>query len=339
MGIEWFGRWFSWAGARPDVDPSVLEKVVDRTDPRLRLLPGYARALRAGVRQSLTFSAGLGERLDTPLPLSLRSFTTERRLGLFFSSPASLLAVLERSEPLQQFFRSPSLGGEAHALLLMQRSENLRFGCVERNGEVINDVAHTVVSFDHHRIILPCPSRAALLEALPMRGLEVLLAIANRHLVSEEQLRAELEGELMRVEMKLATLPGSGALLAGTLPSDSHHLPDTLPALKRMREELQGRIAQLRQMTELTGVLKTVCHILEHPADYFRVSPARLMLDRMGVLQSEPADAADATEVTLEEVVLGHGKPMSRAVVPVVIHYDELMELRRDFGPVAQPTS
>ncbi|GGY06544.1 hypothetical protein [Paludibacterium paludis] len=333
----WLAHWLYGTGKRPD--PAVLDKIVDRTDPRLRLLSGYERALGKGAGTSLAFCAALGGRLGEPLPLSLRSFTTDRRLGLFFSSPASLLSALEHSGSLSDFFSSPSLGDEAHALLLMQRTEKQRFGREERNGEVVNDVAQTVVSFDRHRIVLASPSRDALLAALPGRGLEVLLAVASRHLANEGRVKTELESELMHIDMKLATLAHPANSITQGLPSGCRPLPDSRHALEVLRRDTQKRLTLIKRMTELPGVLQTVRHILEHPDDYFRLRPARLALDRMGVLQPDGAEGSDITRIDLEEVMLGHGEPFCRAVVPVTITRSALLELRQGFGGEAALSS
>jgi hypothetical protein len=94
-------------------------------------------------------------------------------LGLLFSSPLSLLLCLKSSAPLQSFFLSASQGDQAWAILSMSRSETVRFGMVEHNGEV-RSVAQQVVSFDQHRLIEPSATPEDLLQSARRRGLAVL---------------------------------------------------------------------------------------------------------------------------------------------------------------------
>lgn len=132
----------------------------------------------------------------------LRGFAQDPRLGLLFSGPASLLSCLRQSEPLRNFFLSASQGDEAWALLSMARSETGRLG-VAMEGELRREVPQQVVSFDGHRLAMPCASRELLLESSARRSQEMLTTVIARRLSLLEQLRQTLDNEMSRLQLRV----------------------------------------------------------------------------------------------------------------------------------------
>jgi len=312
---------------RDELLPLAIDRVVAATDARLALLPGYRKALTPGMKISLAYVESLTDQFQDDLDLSLRAFTLDRRLGLFFSSPASLLALLRKNQPLQDFFHSASNGEDAYALLLMQRSHSLRFGVANQDGAIISDVAQTVVSFDHHRLMLPCPSREALRLSSPRRGLDLLATVIARRLALLEQERSGAERDLARIRMRLSVLANPGSVLIDAMAPDET-LPQGREALLQRQSELQQRLVELRSLAELSGILEQVSQMLAHPQEYLRVEPLALYLDRMGVVQ-EGAAAQEATMVSVEEVQLGPGHAVRRVVLPVHVSLDAIRELEQ----------
>jgi len=306
---------------------AILDRIVASTDPRLSLLPGYRKALVPGVRTSLDYVAGLSSALSESLDLSLLSFTLDRRLGLFFSSPASLLALLRRSEPLQSFFLSASNGEQAYALLIMQRTDTQRYGLADEPGGLRADVAQTVVSFDHHRVVLPCMSMADLQQEVRQRGIDVLARVIAIRLEHLNQERQALESERLRIKLRLSALAHPESPVIDAMQDDGN-LPTGKDALEARQLALQGRLDELRSMTELAGLLEMVAHILEHPRDYFRIEEEVLNLDRMGVLQTD-AERDGVTRLSMEEILLGHDEVQRRVVLPVRVSRAAISELER----------
>lgn len=315
---------------------ALVEQAVEGVDRRLRLLPDYRKQLLPGARVARDFLHGLPGQMGAPLELSLAGFTADRRLGLFFSSPASLYAVLSRSHALSLFFSAAANGTEAHALLLMNRTEIQRFGMRCTRGGVETDVAQTVVSFDAHRLVLPCQDRASLLAAMPVRGAAVLIQSMSRRLQRLEHERLELELEETRISMRLAMLAMPGSKMVDALPQDGIDLPSDRAGLLVRQAEVKSRLDVLREKLELGGICSLLAHMLGHPADYFRLRQVTLCLNRMGVKleEGDMEEAGDATRLDLEEVLPDEdAPPMSRVVVPVVIRLDAIRELQQQgFG-------
>jgi hypothetical protein len=327
MLAGWIRKVLGGASAHDKEVSAILDRVVASTDPRLSLLPGYRRTLTPGVRIALEYVADLSSELPELLDLSLLSFTLDRRLGLFFSSPMSLLALLRRSEPLHSFFLSATNGDMAYALLIMQRTDSQRYGLSNEQGALRADVAQTVVSFDHHRVVLPCASIDALQEQVRQRGIDVLarvIAVRLEHLNHE---RLDLEGELLRIRLRLSALEHPESLVIDAIQGDES-LPTDKSELVARQAALQHRLDEVRGMTELSGLLEMVAHILEHPSDYFRVEQDVVNLDRMGILQLDPTHEG-VTRLCMEELLLGHDTVQRRVVIPVRVSRLAMSELER----------
>lgn len=306
-----------------------IESLVDGTDKRLRLSPGYLDALAPGMRVTQAYLAELPSRMPEPLALSLRGFAQDPRLGLLFSGPASLLSCLRQSEALRNFFLSASQGDEAWALLSMARSETGRLGVAMEGGELRREVPQQVVSFDGHRLAMPCASRELLLESSARRSEEMLITVIARRLSLLEQLRQTLDNEMSRLQLRLSVLRcEAGTVVDGS--SDGSPLPDTCEGVQRRMAEIEPQLREARGALSLEGLLETVRHVLEHPAEYFRLEWRTLYLNRMGIKQDAPGE--DATELEFEELVLGQAQPLRRALMPVRVTRQALAELEREFG-------
>ena len=311
-----------------------IEAVVDGSDARLRLLSGYQQRLLPGMRRSLDYLASLPWQRIEPVELSLRGFATDRRLGLLFSSPLSLLLFLKSSAALEDFFLSASKGDDAWAMMSMSRSETARFGMTEHNGEVRSDVAQLVVSFDQHRLMDPSANQEDLQQNVSQRGLAVLVAVIGRRLRLMQQMRLDLQSELEQVQLKLLTVSrGGGKVIdaTGNVSSGAASLPADEPGLRQREAALQQQLQPLASLAELGGILDVVCQVLEQPAEFFRIDAETIYLNRMGVRHERP-DADDVTALSYEHVVLGQLQPVSRAIMPVHVNRQQLRELEQQFA-------
>jgi hypothetical protein len=320
-------RFFSAGPGGSDILPQTIDRLVAATDSRLSLLPGYRKVLAPGMRTSLAYVQSLSQKLPDSLDLSLLSFTLDRRLGLFFSSPSSLLSLLKKNQPLHEFFLAASNGPDAYALLMMQRTDSLRYGMAQQDGELRADVAQTVVSFDQHRLILPCPSMAALRQRSPERGLDVLTRVIARRLALLDRERLALDCELTRISLRLSALSHPQRVLIDAMPVDDS-LPKGREALLARQQVLTQRLGEVKSVTELSGLLELVAHMLEHPEDYLRLELSVLNLDRMGVVQREEA-GSDATQLCVEDMLMGPDEPVQRVELPVHVSLDAIAELER----------
>jgi len=293
MLAKLFDKLLRRAPAGSDDLLQLVERAVVATYPRLSLLPGYRKALTPCMRSAMSYIHGMLQHLPDPLELSLLSFTLDRRLGLFFSSPSSLLSLLQQDPVLLDFFRSASQGDDVYALLLMERTDSLRFGMANQDGEIRADVAQTVVSFDHHRLALACASMAELRAQLPERALELLLQVISHRLALLERERSDLECELTQVKMHLSALANPGLVLVNAMPAEEA-LPQGRQALLLRQDVLQKRLSELKASGELSAALGTIgkCWRIPIPVCDWPLCPCVWIVwgscSRMRVIWSSP---------------------------------------------------
>ena len=324
MLVQYLKNLFCRQAAVPPPSQYFIEQLVAKTDPRLALLPGYACRLLPGVNKSLTYAGSLGHGLGNLMDLSRQAFTLDRRLGLIFSSPASLLAVLRSSEPLRDFFNCASHGDEAYALLVMQRTDTERYGYGQQDGEVCSDLAQTVVSFDHHQIVLPASQVEGLRANVAERAGQLLIQVIARRLESLNRERSDLARDLTKIRMRLAALERPQAVLIDALV-DEGSLPTDRPGLLRLQASLQQRLQAIKGVSELQGCLQFVADMLETPAALLQIVPEMLSLDRMGVLQSS-ASSDNATMLLMEALMLP-AQVVRRVLLPVRITRQTINDL------------
>ncbi|AXE31862.1 hypothetical protein DK842_19345 [Chromobacterium phragmitis] len=305
-----------------------IDRLLHACDRRLCLLPNHQQALAPGMRISQDYLSTLTEKLPPVLELSLPSFSRDRRLGLLFAGPSSLLELLEGSDALRDFFSRAANGDEAWALMTMRRSETGRFGVAMENGELRNDVAQTVVSFDGHRLQMPCASEDSFHRQSGERALHVLTAVIAGQLSLQEQTRLQLEAEQGRLQLRKLALKSAAHVVLDE--QDSDDLPETLAGVDQRLKEIRPLLESLRELNSLEGGLDTVRHILEHPRDYFSLESVALRLNRMGVKVGDGDE--ESTLLQLEELVLGKERPTRRALMAVRVRREHVIELRQQFG-------
>jgi len=307
---------------------AALEPFVQAVDPKLSLLSNYRKVLEKPLSRLLSYADTFAKRMPEPLELSLRHFTMDPRLGMFFSSPASLLATIDDSAALAEFFRQPSLGGEAYALLVMQRSEKSRFGFGNDNGALRADVLQTVVSFDAHRLTLAEPTPGAFATALRTRGVQVLTEVVAARLAAQDRRCLQLGVDHQRLSLKMDALRriGQCIVIDGTRSSDSDEEGYDLDGLATKLAAVEDELASLKAMAELPNRLAKVAEWIGEPELLLGVNRVSLHLDRMGIVQ-EKENANPENLLCFEEVELGQQVPTRRVVVPARVTRDAIREL------------
>jgi hypothetical protein len=164
-------------------------------------------------------------------------------------------------------------------------------------------------------------------EQATLRGLDVMTNVIARRLALLSKERSDLDSELTRIRLRLAALAHPDSLLIDAMP-DNDPLPRDREALLQRQAAAQERLDEVRNATELSGLLDLVAHMLLHPQDYFRLDKETLRLDRMGVLLPAASDE-EATSVCMEELWLSPGQAVRQVVLPVRICRSALEALLR----------
>ncbi|MCW3479072.1 hypothetical protein OL229_05785 [Neisseriaceae bacterium JH1-16] len=306
---------------------AAIDPFIQAIDPKLGLLSNYRKVLLEPLSRLLSYADTFTTHIPEPLELSLRHFTMDSRLGMFFSSPASLLAAIDNSASLSEFFAQPRLGDEAFALLVMQRSEKSRFGMGnDHNGSLCADVLQTVVSFDAHRLVLAEPTQEAFALALRKRGVKLLTEVVASKLAEQDRRRQQLEADRQRLSLKVDALRRTGQCIVidGTQNGDEKDCD--LATLEAKLIKVEDELAPLKATVELPSRLAEVAEWVGEPERLLSVNRASLHLDRMGIVQEEESASAQNL-LCFEEVEAGQATPERRVVVPVRVTRDAIREL------------
>ncbi len=137
-----------------------LERVVDGTDSRIRLVSGYKKKLQDAISSSLDYTEDLVERLPQAIEVSSSTFISNPYVNAFFVNVSDLQTVFSSSSEVREFMEDLSNVNvpECYALLCMHKAEKTVLG-TELVGDMLKrDVRQTAVNFSDHRIYSPTPS-------------------------------------------------------------------------------------------------------------------------------------------------------------------------------------
>lgn len=317
---------FHKASSRDDQpDESVIvaaiERVVDGTDPRLRLIGGYRRKLRKAVTRALAYTHRLVETIPPPVEMGRKTFVKDPHVYAFFASVERLQEVFSHSIPLTEFFQHPenTALNECYAFLVMEKEEKRVFG-VELEGEIVKrDVPRIAINFSGHRLIAPGTTEAATRQELRERAFNHLVECALENILSLQSRKQELESQrsLLKVKLKmlqaeqrgLEALSGEGEIEQSTMTVTEQKLAD-------IEQELRESAADLRT---LDGYLRRVNHVLHHPEDYLRLRLITLRLNRMGI-KLDQSGSTQGEEIMLVKAEIG-ARGQARSAVGVLVTY------------------
>jgi hypothetical protein len=305
---------FGLFGDRYTADPEVgaaLDYLVERIDPRLKLVGGCRRTLGQPAQRALEFARALVAELPAPIPLRSESWATEPRLRAFFAAARDIGEILGRGTGVRAFFERGA--DEAFAILGMTRKTQ-RVLTQALQGEVVQtEVARTTVSFTEHRVSSPCATAEALRADLERRALDFIAERAAARLAALDADRKELQQQrdVLKARMRLAGRGGRGLEPA----ADDAALAASLKKCEARLTELAGGLGDR---------VAIVAETLAAPEKQLALAVHTLRLDQMNFVV-EAADAACA-EVTFVEAT--SSEELSRVLVPVQIFRGELAPAR-----------
>jgi len=289
-----------------------IERTVDGTDSRLRLLPGYRKHLRGPVIHAIDHVVVLVDNLPAALAAGRDDFNVDPRLATLFVSAAQMLEVLGHDRTLLEYLSSHFAGADRlTALLLAERIEKNVLGMEQAGDQVRRDVAQLTVSFRNHRLVEVADREAETRRLLKRRAFDHLLSLALARIVEVREERADIARQRDALRYKLAILERSGWGFEEGEGSSSE--PASLQA------ELTDIETQLERLGSDADVLKThlelVAQQLAQAEQLLQRDIFRMRLDSMNVQR----DAQDASgrDIELPELFNAHGRRMVLLLVTV----------------------
>lgn len=306
-----------------------IERAVDGTDPRLRLVPGYRKRLRGPVIHAIDQVVALVDGIPAPVAADPHGYRDDFRLAALFASTGDMLQVLGRDRTLSDYLSGNEGRGAERvtALVLARREERNILGMDLVGDQVRRDVPQVTVGFSGHHLLEPRVSEDETRRFLKRRAFDHLLALALAEITEARVERADLTRQRDLLARKLR------AMKRGSLSFDRPEVGKADEAglqveLDAVSRQLQGLGADAHV---LKNHLEAVARRLGEAERQLRSEELRLCLSPMNI-RLDPGDPS-GHEIDLQELRNARGE---RAVMlPVAIAPRDLPS-REDFVTAAE---
>ena len=291
---------------------AAIERAVDGTDTRLRLLPGYRKRLREPVIHAIDHVVALVDAIPPSLVASRSEFNVDPRLAALFVSAEQMLDMLGRDRAMINFLKEASAGVERMtALLLAQRIEKNVLGMELAGEQVRRDVAQLTVSFRNQRLVDVADNETETRRLLKRRAFDHLLSLALARIAELREERTDLARQRDVLRHKLLTLERNGwSFEAGEgEPADPASLQSELADIETQLEDL-GTDASV-----LNTHLDIVADQLAQAEKLLQLETVHMRLDSMNV-QRDANDEA-GRDVVLPEIHNARGRCNALLLVSV----------------------
>jgi hypothetical protein len=284
-----------------------IERVVDGTDPRLRVVSHYRRKLWSAVEHALDYVVTFVNTLPPASAVDRHAYLTDPRLRALFVSPDHLQEVLSFSDGTRNYLKQANrpLPAELYAALGVTRLEKTVLG-IDLDGEMLQrDVPQTVVNFCNHRLVFLTDNEQDTRRELMKRGFDYLIEVALQGLASIRVQKQQLEQQQhqllfqKKASLMKAAKPGLEALLE---PATAE--PTDVDAIERQLQDVETELEQLRaDSATLEQHLEKVAATLAKPEDFLQLEPVSLTLDHMNT-KVPPNSRRVANTLAFDEMVL-----------------------------------
>ena len=285
-----------------------VERVVEATDGRIRLVSGYKKHLLEVVGSSLEFANDLVNQIPPAIDISTRNFISSPYVNAFFSNPGDLQTAFSHSSEIRDFMEDCEHGGveQCCALLCMEMTEKTVMG-MELSGDMLKkDVRQIAVNFSDHRVYSPAPTepetrqglKQCLFGGLVTNALEhiVQLRLKNQRLQSERQI---LQARLRRCQRDLDEENRGMTRNAKVLRE--------YEATRLKLERINKAARDLQPATPLES-MKQIISVFGNPGSFVRLRKLSVRLNKMGIKLG--ANSKQACNILkLSEVFIGNERP------------------------------
>lgn len=306
-----------------------IERAVDGTDPRLRLVPSYRKRLRKPVIHALDHVVALVDGLPATVAAGPRDYRNDPRLVAMFASADEMQQVFARDRALSAYLSEGKGRGaeQVTALLMARREERNILGMDLVGDQVRRDVAQVTVSFCRHHLLEPQVIETECRRFLKRRAFDYLLALALERIAEARVERADLQRQRDLLQRQLR------AMSRGSLSFDQPGAGE--PDAAALEAELDAVSLQLQSLGADAGVLKAhlevVAERLGEAEHQLWSKEIHLCLGPMNI-RRDPADPSGRA-IVLHELQASRG---DRAVViPVAIDLRALPR-QEDFVTAAE---
>ncbi len=314
----------------PALIRGAIERVVDGTDPRLRMVRHYRKRLWPAVERAIEYVIELVDALPPPVEIRSHSFTADPRLRALFTSTRHLQEILSFGKELHHY-RQRIGGGlptDLYAVLRTERIEKNVLGVALEGNMIRRDVPQITVNFHNHHIAFPAGSETKTRREVKKRAFDYLIEAALDRLVAVRTQKQQLEQQQRQLlQKKTKLLRGANTALEPLLDPQAANLSTPASIDKRLRE-IEIELGQIRaDSATLDDHLAKVVVTLREPEKHLRLDRISMTLDHMNI-KVDKGSSRNANTLTFDDVLLGK----DRRITAMFIRFpsDELLP-RPDF--------
>lgn len=277
-----------------------IERVVDASEPRIRLVGNYLQKLVDPVEGALAYGDRLLRQIPPAVALGGRAWTQDPRVNAFFATKDDLESTLGQNSRLRAFFEGNAYR-ECFALMLMVKREVETFGPALNGDILVREVRQIRVSFSDHQFFFPNASEAKLRRELRERMLVFLAIRALERINDLREQRGRLEEQRRQLQVQLRALRGHAQGLRPLLSSTATDERRLATLDEKLVQTEQDLVAARKQLGTLDDYLEQVRRVLAQPEGYLRIQPLSMRLNRLG-LKLEAHSSEQGESITLIEL-------------------------------------
>jgi len=273
---------------------AAIERALDSTDPRMRILPDHAKILRQPILHAAQHIIAITDSLPPAVEASGENRESSPDLSAIFTSATRMKEILTSDNAYRYFLASNAPTPEkVFALLVVERSEKTGFGYALVDDKVMNDVQQTTVSFDNHRLVDLSASNEDILPLLRRRAFDYILSIALSHVSEQKDKREKLTQQRALLRAKLEILQKGGSGFSSDMPVQNR------AALQARLDEVESQLETLGPVHEvLQNNLTIVANVLGSAEQHFWKEEKLLRLDQRYVLHDDSDSSVPAIKFT-----------------------------------------
>lgn len=276
-----------------------VERVIEGTDPRLKVVSHAREKLTPAVAQALVFASKMAGSLPPCIEMTPAAWSQSALLRAMYVRPAEVASALSNSLDLRQFLGSPQAQGlqTVYCAIGATRVERTVLGVAMEGDMLRQDVAQKTVGFRDFRLVGFSPSEGALRARLEEVILEGLVLAALRTIADNKQRTDHLEMYRQLLRTRLRLVEQSGAGLDALLGERAHEERD----LARLRHDLAENEAELNTLHEAGGgraaALQPVIDALSNAEAVIRADQISLRLNSMNIIVGPEVESASTIDL------------------------------------------
>jgi hypothetical protein len=268
---------------------AIIERVIDATDKRLKLVPDYRKILRDSALTTLQHVRQVLQAFPGPVAVSAAAWTSDRALRPFFARASDVSMPFSRSRDVRSFFAG-TVADECIALLAFEHVERELVAARVGSDGVQRETVCTTVSFNKPVVLAPSIDLQAARIELGKRMVDYLAMKALAQITALKEQKKELEEERALLKMRLQMAHAGGRGLAG-MGGEANAAPVGADALARDLEANEQALARYAATGIMAPLLDRLREVLGDPGAWLRLDTHAVALDEMNVKAAETAAA------------------------------------------------